>query len=626
MLNKLLAVVVVICSIATAIYARPTVRNVKTDREFQRLLKHHKEKTGLPVIVDYFSHGCGPCRQIAPHYKQLAKQYKGRAVFAKVDVNYNRETSSRQQIRSMPTFQFYLLGRKRHQFSGADMNSLQQFTRQLASEAEKYDVELTNETLKEYYLGLPNTDYKDDETKLNAQISKVLSKCGEGGPGHYRVFKALKKKYGVEPKTVKWSQHSGKKGGSSSSSKPTSKGGNSKSSKNVPLRPNLHLASMDDLLEEIDRRKEKEEENKGDDDEDDEIEKLRKFIPDPTEIPERVAIIGGGPAGLSAAIYAARAGLSPVIVAPLEGGQLQGKGVLVENYPAVTGITGPIIVQDMRKQAAEFGASFLQDLVTKVDLSKRPFELYTNDTKFKVHSVIMATGADSRWLGVPGEYEYRGGGVSSCATCDGFLYRDQHVIVVGGGDTAMEDALVLARTSSRVTVVHRRNEFRASHVLAQRVLQHGTIDVLWNNTVEKFEGQKNDQGENLLTHVHLKNTQTGEVKRIECTGAFVAIGHDPNTKILKDTNIEMDAQGYIKTFDYSTRTSIDGFFAAGDVADKVYRQAVTSAGSGAMSALDAERWLSENGIQDEREAVIDDVMAELMAEFSDSSATASLES
>ena len=265
---------------------------------------------------------------------------------------------------------------------------------------------------------------------------------------------------------------------------------------------------MDDLLEEIDRRKEKEEENKEDDDEEDEGEKLRKFIPDPMDIPERLAIIGGGPAGLSAAIYAARAGLSPVIIAPLEGGQLQGKGVLVENYPAVTGITGPIIVQDMRKQAAEFGTSFLQDLVTKVDLNNRPFEIVTNDTKFKVHSIIMATGADSRWLGVPGEYEYRGGGVSSCATCDGFLYRDQHVIVIGGGDTAMEDALVLARTSSRVTVVHRRNEFRASHVLAQRVLQHGTIDVMWNSTVEQFEGKQNDQGENLLTHVHLKRLDT----------------------------------------------------------------------------------------------------------------------
>ena len=173
--------------------SRPTVRNVKTDREFQRLIKHHKEKTGLPVIVDYFSHGCGPCRQIAPHYKQLAKQYKGRAVFAKVDVNYNRETSSRQQIRSMPTFQFYLLGRKRHQFSGADMNSLQQMTRSLAKEAEKYDVELTNETLGNTIYKLPNTDYKDDEKKLDAQISKVLSKCGSGGPGHYRVLKALKK-------------------------------------------------------------------------------------------------------------------------------------------------------------------------------------------------------------------------------------------------------------------------------------------------------------------------------------------------------------------------------------------------------------------------------------------------
>merc|ERR1711871_950622 len=219
--------------------------------------------------------------------------------------------------------------------------------------------------------------------------------------------------------------------------------------------------------------------------------KLKKFQRDATHdtIAERIIIVGAGPAGLSAAIYAARAGLKPIIAAPFEGGQLQGRGVLVENYPAVSGVTGPVIVQDMKKQAAEFGAVFLEDMVTKIDVSARPFEVATNNTNLKVHTIIMATGADSRWLGAPGEYEYRGGGVSSCATCDGFLYRDQHVVVVGGGDTAMEDALVLARTSSKVTVVHRRDSFRASHVLQTRVLQEPKIEVLLNSTVESFVGK-----------------------------------------------------------------------------------------------------------------------------------------
>jgi thioredoxin-disulfide reductase len=621
--GKLLLLLLAVGASVTIVQGRPLVRNVRTDREFQRLIKHHKEKTGLPVIVDYYSDGCGPCRQIAPHYKRLAKQYKNKVVFAKVDVNYNRETSGRQQIRSMPTFQFYMLGRKRHQFSGADINSLQNYAASLSREAEKYDVELTEDGLKEFYTNLPGEDnlFKGDADKLNAQVAKVLKKAGDGGPGHYRVLTALTKKYAdaAPPNTIKWSEGMGaKKDAPKKNDQKGGKGG-------APLKPNLHLASMDALLEEIDRRKEKEEEAKeaerGEEEDDDETTiggvKLKKFQRDATHdtIAERVIIIGAGPAGLSAAIYAARAGLKPIIAAPFEGGQLQGKGVLVENYPAVSGVTGPVIVQDMKKQAAEFGAVFLEDMVATIDVSARPFEVTTNNTSLKVHTVIMATGADSRWLGAPGEYEYRGGGVSSCATCDGFLYRDQHVVVIGGGDTAMEDALVLARTSSKVTVIHRRGEFRASHVLAQRVLQYGSIFVKWNTTVEQFEGQANEQGEKILTHLHLKNKFTGEAERMEAAAAFVAIGHDPNTKVLRGQDIEMDETGYLKTFGGTTSTSVPGFFAAGDVADRVYRQAITSAGSGAMAALDAERYLSEHGIQDEREAEIDDMMAELMAEF-----------
>ena len=287
-------------------------------------------------------------------------------------------------------------------------------------------------------------------------------------------------------------------------------------------------------------------------------------------------------------------------------------------------LQGPMIVADMVKQAAEFETVFLQELVDEVDFSSRPFTIKTNTTTFQAHTVILSTGADSRWLGIEGEHKYRGGGVSSCATCDGFLYKDQEVIVIGGGDTAMEDALVLARTSSKVTVIHRRDSFRASHVLAQRVLQNDKIEVLWNKTTVKFEGEKvalpsdGTEGEteeiDSLTTVHLKDTATGEASTIKCTAAFVAIGHIPNTKFVEG-KLTMDKQGYVVAKgDGSTKTSIEGVFAAGDVADKVYRQAITSAGSGAMAALDAERWLSEEGIGDEAAEAEAEMMRELLAE------------
>lgn len=250
----------------------------------------------------------------------------------------------------------------------------------------------------------------------------------------------------------------------------------------------------------------------------------------------------------------------------------------------------------MRKQAFGFETRLVDDAVLDVDFSKRPLELTLNKTGgvLKAHTLVIATGADSRWLGAPGEFQYRGGGVSSCATCDGFLFRDQHVVVVGGGDTAMEDALVLARTSSKVTVVHRRDSFRASHVLAERVLNHALIEVKWNCSVKEFVGEKDDEAREKLTHVVLKNNN-GEEEKIEVGAAFVAIGHDPNTKIFKD-KLDMDDAGYLEVQGRSSKTSVDGVFAAGDVADKVYRQAVTSAGTGAMAALDAERWLSEHGL------------------------------
>lgn len=282
----------------------------------------------------------------------------------------------------------------------------------------------------------------------------------------------------------------------------------------------------------------------------------------------------------------------------------------------------------------------------------------TNFTTIRSHALILATGADSNWLGVPGELEYRGGGVSSCATCDGFLYKDQEVLVIGGGDTAMEDALVLARTSSKVTVIHRRDSFRASHVLAQyafpfrflsvlgswsfvsrpvqwhwcsmftflvyrRVAENDRIVIKWNRTVESFGGKKvrgiGDDGEegtgeevDTVTHAVLKNTVTGETEEYPCTAAFVAIGHSPNTQLFD--GLSKDKTGYLETVQSSTITSIKGVFAAGDVADKVYRQAITSAGSGAMAALDAERWLSEEGIGDEAAEFEAELLREMMEE------------
>jgi ribulose 1,5-bisphosphate synthetase/thiazole synthase len=310
----------------------------------------------------------------------------------------------------------------------------------------------------------------------------------------------LKKKYGAAPvkqlrydPNAKPDANADAKPQPDSTTKPSSTNSRtSKQQQKQPAKANLDLASVEQLTAELTKRTgkvlkfdevEKEEDDRvnedDDDDEDDESEDGRDhftmWTPNAEGFAERAVIVGGGPAGLSAAIYAARAGLRPVVIAPPSGGQLQGKGVLVENYPAVLGATGPHVVYEMMKQAAKFGTRFVDELVAKVDLSVRPFEIHLNDTIVKTHSLILATGADSRWLGVEGEYEYRGGGVSSCATCDGFLYKDRDVVVVGGGDAAMDDALHLARTSSSVTLIHRRDKFRASHILAQRVLNNPKV-------------------------------------------------------------------------------------------------------------------------------------------------------
>jgi thioredoxin reductase (NADPH) len=303
-------------------------------------------------------------------------------------------------------------------------------------------------------------------------------------------------------------------------------------------------------------------------------------------------VIGSGPAGYTAAIYAARAALEPVLVQGLEpGGQLT-ITTDVENYPGFADpIQGPWLMEQMKGQAEHVGTKLITDYIVDVDLTVRPFRavgdsgtIYTGDT------LVIATGAQARWLGLESETKFQGFGVSACATCDGFFYREKDVVVVGGGNSAVEEALFLTNFASKVTLVHRRDSLRAEKILQERLFNHPKVEIVWDHVVDEIVGDSDPLG---VTGVNLKHTQTGEMQHLTCHGVFVAIGHDPATSLFKD-KVDMDSEGYILTAPDSTATNIPGVYAAGDVKDKTYRQAVTAAGMGCMAALEAEKFLAEH--------------------------------
>ncbi|MCB9073272.1 MAG: thioredoxin-disulfide reductase [Bdellovibrionaceae bacterium] len=304
---------------------------------------------------------------------------------------------------------------------------------------------------------------------------------------------------------------------------------------------------------------------------------------------ENVIIIGSGPAGLTAAIYTSRALLKPFMIEGEEvGGQLM-TTTDVENFPGFPdGVMGPELMSVMKKQAERFGTRFLARNVTKVDFSSRPFKVWVGNDMYQARSLIISTGASAKYLGIESERKFLGRGVSACATCDGAFFRNQEVVIVGGGDTAMEEATFLTRFASHVTIIHRRDSFRASKIMADKALNNPKISVIWNSEIAEIKGNKS------VESIIIRNLNTNETTEKSVEGVFIAIGHKPNTELFKGA-LAMNDVGYLTTKAHSTYTSVEGVFAAGDVADHVYRQAITAAGTGCMAAIDCERWLEQHG-------------------------------
>ncbi len=305
----------------------------------------------------------------------------------------------------------------------------------------------------------------------------------------------------------------------------------------------------------------------------------------------KVAIIGSGPAGYSAAIYAARANLEPIIISGMQpGGQLT-ITTDVENYPGFADvIQGPWLMEQMQKQAEHVGTKFFYDYIKEVDFSKRPFKLIGDGGDiYEADAVIIATGAQAKWLGLESEKKFQGFGVSGCATCDGFFFKNKEIIVVGGGNSAVEEALYLTNHAAKIYVVHRGDKFKAEKILQDRLFKHPKIEVIWNHKLEEVLGSENPK---TVTGAKLKNTINGEIREMKIDGIFIAIGHKPNSDLFKNSILEIDSEGYIVTKPNSTATNISGIYAAGDIQDRIYRQAVTAAGTGCMAALEIEKFLA----------------------------------
>ena len=312
-----------------------------------------------------------------------------------------------------------------------------------------------------------------------------------------------------------------------------------------------------------------------------------------SELHTKLLILGSGAAGLTAAIYAARASLEPVLVAGMQPGGQMTITTDVENYPGFADvIQGPWLMEQMQAQAEAVGTKLISDTIVSVDFSAKPFKAVGDSgTTYSGDAVVIATGASAKWLGLESEEKFQGFGVSACATCDGFFFRDREVVVIGGGNTAVEEALYMTNHASKVTLIHRRDSLRAEKILQKRLFEHPKVEVLWNTTLDEVLGEMSPPG---VTGVRLKNTETGETQERAVEGVFVAIGHKPNTDLFQNI-LEMDETGYLVTEPGSTKTNVAGVFAAGDVQDHIYRQAVTAAGTGCMAALDAERFLAAAG-------------------------------